>query len=103
MFDIYRLLRGEDNVSNVLPFIKISNSLQDKFENYILGDVNSRFDVLAEKYYSDPSLAKIILLANPHFSNEWSIPDGANIRIPFPKQRVIQEIEEKIINIIDRQ
>jgi len=103
MFDIYKLLRGEDNVSKLFPFIKISNSPQDKYETYILGDVKSRFDVLADKYYSDPSLAKVILLANPQYANEWSIPDASLIRIPFPKQRVLNEIEEKVLNIIEKE
>lgn len=103
MFDIYRLLRDDDNVSRVFPFIKISNSPLDKYETYILGDVSTRFDVLADKYYSDSSLSKIILLANPEYKNEWSIPDGSTIRIPFPKQRVLNEIEDKIINYIDKE
>lgn len=50
---------------------------------------NERLDNLAYKYYNDPALAWVIMCANPDWDNEFEIPAGTVIRIPYPLQRVL--------------
>ena len=45
-------------------------------------------DVLAAKYYNDPSLEWVIMAANPSWSFSFEIPPGTPLRIPFPLSRV---------------
>ncbi len=47
-----------------------------------------RVDNKAQKFYGDPTLSWVIMLANPEWENEWVIPFGTELRIPFPLQRV---------------
>ena len=92
-YDFFKLVREGSRTFN-LPKIKLSPSNSDKFELYVLG--KTRFDILAYKYYGDASLRDFILLGNPEYIDEWSIPDGTKIRIPFPKSRCIEEYERKL-------
>ena len=50
--------------------------------------IGERLDNLSQKYYDDPTLAWIIMAGNPEWENEFDIPFGVTLRIPFPKQRV---------------
>lgn len=68
------------------PTHRISLSSTDILHNLKMGE---RLDNLAYKYYNDPLLSWIILAANPVYDNEFEIPFGVTIRIPFPLQRVL--------------
>lgn len=90
-YDRYYLLRKEGDDMETMPYIKISESPSDKYERW---NINfSRMDVISNKYYGSPFYDFFILMANPEYMNEWEIPDGELIRIPFPIQRVKMEYE----------
>jgi nucleoid-associated protein YgaU len=64
---------------------KIKPSNGDVLHKLKMGE---RIDNLAQKYYKDPTLAWVIACANPEYDNEFEIPIGATVRIPYPLQRV---------------
>ncbi len=88
-FDYFQNQRKNNGQVENIPFPKISKSPTDKFEEYIEG--TTRLDILAQKYYSDATLKYFIQFGNPDIMDIFSIPDGYILRIPFPKERVIQE------------
>lgn len=98
-YDRYYLLRTGDGGMEPMPFIKISEAPSDKYENWKVGF--SRMDILSNKYYGSPFYDFFILMANPKYLNEWEIPDGEIIRIPFPIQRVRIDYKNKLKAKID--
>ncbi len=93
-YDRYYLLRGDGDDIEPTPFIRISESSSDKFEVWKKGF--SKLYMLSQKYYSSPFYDFLILFANPKHMNEWEIPDGEMIRIPFPIERAKGEYEAVI-------
>jgi len=67
------------------PIRKIIPSYTDILHPFKMGE---RLDNIAYKYYKDPLLSWVILAANPNYENEFDIPFGVTIRVPFPLQRV---------------
>jgi len=45
-------------------------------------------DNVSMKYYGDPTVSWVIACANPQWMNEFEIPFGAVIRVPYPLSRV---------------
>ena len=81
--------------SLIVPFIPITNRNTDYFEEYEIGV--TRFDLLSNKYYSTPDYAWVILQANPQYGSlEFLIPDGAEIRIPYPLDIVLEGYDADI-------
>ncbi len=52
-------------------------------------------DQLALKYYNDPELEWVIMAGNPDFLMSFLIPEGTNLTIPFPLERVFRLWGEK--------
>jgi hypothetical protein len=78
----YQILKNDDGTTAAMPFVKLPQNPSDKFEFW-----NSnihRLDKLSLKYYGNPFYDFLILYANNIYLNEFDIPDGALIRIPFP-------------------
>ena len=90
-YDRYEVVKNTDGTIDMLPFVKISESSSDLSEVWVLG--RSRLDKLALKYYNNPFYDFFILYANPQYADQFDIPDGTLIRIPFPIDRVKQEYE----------
>lgn len=67
------------------PIRKILPAAEDIIHTLKMGE---RIDNLAQKYYADPLLAWVIMCANPEWDNEFDIPIGTKVRIPYPLQRV---------------
>jgi len=67
------------------PIKKIIASSSDIIHTLKMGE---RIDNLAQKYYNDPLMGWVIMCANPEWENEFEIPFGSKIRIPYPLQRV---------------
>jgi hypothetical protein len=89
------LVDGTTATLEGMPSIDIDVRGTDK---KIVYDKNlTRLDRLAGDIYEDETLWKIILWANPDFDYEYDIPDGTVIRIPWPKQEVLDEVTKKII------
>jgi len=94
----YARINGE---LNQLPFIQIPENSSDKYIKYIEGSNKTRFDILAQKYYDNPTMGFFILMANPDYMSEHDIPDGTVIRIPFPKERIIQLYDQEMLKIFN--
>jgi hypothetical protein len=90
-YDRYEIMKNTDGTIDFLPFVKISESTSDLTEVWVRG--RSRLDKLALKCYNNPFYDFFILYANPEYIDQFDIPDGAVIRIPFPLDRVKLEYE----------
>lgn len=89
-FNIYNYF----DVDEMIPTIPIASRSTDKFENWVEG--TTTYDMLSYKYYGTSLQGRIIYMGNPEYINEFMIPDGKVIRIPFPFNEVTQELVSKI-------
>lgn len=81
-YDRYDLFRNEGKIEMV-PSVSIPKKSTDYFEIYKLGQ--SRLDIISNNYYGNPNYDWLIMMANPEFgSMEFEIPDGSELRIPYP-------------------
>lgn len=90
-YDRYSILKNGDGTTDSMPFVKLPTNPSDKFEYW--NTEFSRMDKLAQKYYGNPFYDFLILYANPEYVNEFDIPDGTLIRIPFPLPKVKSDYE----------
>jgi len=77
--------RYQNNSLVPQPVKKILPSATDIAHPFKIGE---RIDNLAQKYYSDVTLGWVIMAGNPEYENEFDIPFGVTLRIPYPLQRV---------------
>jgi hypothetical protein len=94
-FNVF-LIDAANNVLNDMPSIDIDTRTTDK--KVVYDKKITRLDRIAGDIYEDESLWKIILWANSEYECEFDIPDGTIIRVPFPKNDVLDEVIKKIIN-----
>jgi hypothetical protein len=99
-YDKYSILRQEDGLPDMMPFIRLPVNATDKYENW--NTDFSRMDKLSQKYYGNPFFDFLILLANPQFVSEFDIPDNALIRIPFPLSTARSDYENIMETIINQ-
>ncbi|MFW6246921.1 MAG: hypothetical protein ACOC22_01965 [bacterium] len=99
-YDKYNILRQENGLTRMMPFIKLPVNSTDKYETW--NPEFSRMDKLSQKYYGNPFFDFLILLANPQFVSEFDIPDDTLIRIPFPLSVAKSDYEEIMENIINQ-
>ena len=99
-YDKYSILRQEDGIPKMMPFVKLPVNPTDKYE--VWNTEFSRLDKLSQKYYGNPFFDFLILLANPQFVSEFDIPDNAHIRIPFPLTVARQDYENLMENKINQ-
>lgn len=93
-YDRYTKFRSNGEVFMV-PFIGIPIRDTDYYESYYVG--KTRFDLLSDKYYGNADYGWLILQANPEYGpNEFSIPDKARIRIPYPLGTVLEGYKQDI-------
>ena len=86
-YDRYTKFRRNGKIMHV-PFIEIPRRNTDLYEYYELG--RTRLDILSYKYYGDANYGWLILQANPEYGyEEFKIPNGAKIRIPYPIETVV--------------
>jgi len=78
----YEILKNSNGTTDVMPFVKLPTNPSDKFEYW--NSMTSRLDKISQKYYGNPFYDYLILYGNNIYLNEFDIPDGALIRIPFP-------------------
>ena len=81
----YEILKNDNGTTDAMPFVNLATNSSDKFEYW--NTEFSRLDKLAQKYYWNPFYDFLILYGNKIYLNEFDIPDGALIRIPFPFQK----------------
>jgi len=81
-FDRYSKFR-DMGTNYIVPFCEIPIATTDRYVTYKKG--KSRLDVISFDIYGSADYDWLILQANPEYgSMEFDIPDGAELRIPFP-------------------
>jgi hypothetical protein len=96
-YNRYELLKQDNGNVIYPPFVRISESASDKYDNWNIGD--SRLDKWSQRYYGNPFYDFLILYANPEYVNEYDIPDNSFIRIPFPLDNARRQYEEGLQKI----
>jgi len=91
----YEKLKNTDGTTDSMPFVNLPTNPSDKFEYWNVGF--SRMDKISQKYYGNPFYDFLILYANNIYLNEFDIPDGALIRVPFPLSKVKADYEAALI------
>ena len=95
-YDRYSKVRRDGKIG-IIPNVVIPNSESDYYEIYKRGE--TRLDNVSYQYYGDANYDWLIMLANPQYgSMEFSIPDGSEIRIPYPLSNAIQFYNNAIDN-----
>lgn len=95
-FDRYLQVRS-GNGFNILPFGEIPKSKTDIYEVFIKGKM--RLDQISSQYYDSPDYAWLILQANPQYGSlEYNIPDGVELRIPYPLNSALSAYQNSIDN-----
>ena len=93
-YDRYSKFRNNGSFSMV-PFIAIPIRDTDFYESFYVG--KTRLDLLSDKYDNNPDYGWLILQANPQYgANEFSIPDKATLRIPYPLGTVLEGYKSDI-------
>ena len=93
-YDRYKRFRVNGNVY-FPPLVKIYPKASDYFETYIKG--STRLDNLSYEYYGDPGYDWLILMANPELpALEYQIPNGVEIRIPYPLDMTLENLNRQI-------
>lgn len=81
----------------VVPYITIPSKSTDK--RYIYKVSQSRLDKVSQQYYGTPYFGWLILAANPIWGGqEWNIPDGTILTIPFPLVASLQDYKTELNN-----
>ena len=93
-FDRYSQFRSGNEI-NVVPFGEIPKSKSDIYEIYRKG--GKRLDQISSQYYDSPDYAWLILQANPQYGSlEYNIPDGVDLRIPYPLNNALNAYHSSI-------
>lgn len=86
------LINGNQTVS---PYITIPIKTTDKRYIYRVGQ--SRLDKISQQFYGSPTFGWLIMMANPTFGGqEWNIPDGTVLSIPFPLINSLQDYKSEL-------
>lgn len=97
--DYYYLLRTNDSLKD-MPAIQIEHRDTDK--SILYNKQKNRLDNIAGNVYKDETYWRLILWANPEYFMEFDIPDNTVIRVPWPFQDVLTEIDKKVVLRRDR-
>jgi len=95
----YELLKTNDKLKN-MPAIQIEHRPTDKSVTY--NKQKNRLDNIAGNVYNDETYWRLILWANEEYFMEYDIPDNTVIRVPWPFQDVLTEVDTKIVSKRDR-
>ena len=81
----------------VVPYIALPSKSTDK--RYIFKVAQSRLDKVSQQYYGSPTFGWLILMANPQYGGqEWNIPDGSILTIPYPLVTSLQDYKSQLNN-----
>jgi|TARA_B100001778_G_C18533517_1_gene604795 hypothetical protein len=79
----------------IVPQVKIPAKSSDRKINYRVG--KTRLDKLSQQFYDSPYYGWLIMQANPSYGGqEWNIPDGAIITVPFPLMQSLQDYKTNL-------
>lgn len=88
------LINGDQTI---VPYINLPSKTTDKRHIYKVSQ--SRLDKISQQYYGTPTFGWLILLSNPKFGGEeWNIPDGSILTIPFPLLTSLQDYKNELEN-----
>jgi hypothetical protein len=88
------LINGEQTV---VPYVNLPSKTTDKRYIYKVGQ--SRMDKISQQYYGTPTFGWLILASNSIYGGEeWNIPDGAILTIPFPLVASLQDYKNELNN-----
>ena len=93
-YNFYSPLQDNDSLKNMPP-IKITKRDTDKSITY--NSQLNRLDTIAGNIYNDETLWRLILWANEQYFMEFDIPNNTVIRVPYPLQDVLTEVQTSII------
>ena len=80
-----------------VPFVLLNPKPSDK--NYIYKVAQSILDKISQQYYNSPYFGWLIMVANPKYGGqEWNIPDGTILKIPFPLITSLQDYKNAVEN-----
>lgn len=97
-YDRYGKFR-ENGTIRLVPFVKIPKKDTDIIITYEKG--KTRLDIESYRYYNNPNYGWLILMANPSLgSMEFSIPDNAPVRIPYPLNSTLSQYQTALDNYI---
>jgi hypothetical protein len=86
------LVNGQQTV---VPYVKLTLKTTDR--TYIFKQGQSRMDKVSQQFYNSPFFGWLIMMANPQFSsNEFNIPDGTVLTIPFPLLASLQDYKSAL-------
>jgi len=95
-FDRYSQFRVGNEIKLVY-FGEIPKKTTDIIEYYKKGI--TRLDQLSYQYYNSPDYGWLILQANPQYGAlEFNIPDGSELRIPYPLNTSLSDYQKSIEN-----
>lgn len=92
-YNRYAILINNDGTTDLMPFVLLPVNQSDKYETW--NTEFSRLDKLSQKYYGNPFYDFLILYANGYM-NEFDIPDGQLIRVPFPLAKAKSDYESAL-------
>ena len=86
-----------DGQQTVVTYVSLPSKSTDKQYIYVVGQ--SRLDKVSQQYYGSPTFGWLILIANPIYGgNEFDIPDGSILTIPFPLVASLQDYKTQLNN-----
>ena len=86
-----------DGQQTVVPYITLPTNSTDKRYIYKVGQ--SRMDKVSQQYYGSATFGWLIMQGNPTYGGqEWNIPDGAILTIPFPLVASLQDYKNQLDN-----
>jgi len=86
-----------NGLQTIVPYINLPSKTTDK--RHIYKVAQSRLDKISQQYYGSPTFGWLILMANPKYGGEeWNIPDGSVLTIPFPLLASLQDYKNELEN-----
>lgn len=93
-FDRYSFFRNGNKI-DIVSFGEIPEKETDKFYIYKKGE--TRLDRVSYEFYGSTSYAWLILQANAKYGSlEFNIPDGTELRIPYPLNISLSDYQKSI-------
>ena len=81
----------------IVPYITLPSKTTDK--RYIFKSGLSRLDKISQQYYGSPGFGWLIMMSNPNYGgDEFNIPDGTILTIPFPLVSSLQDYKNELNN-----
>lgn len=93
-YDRYNGFRRDSVVKNI-PSVKLTPKTSDFFEIYERG--KTKLNNISYEYYGDSNYDWLIMLANPQYGGlEFNIPNGSELRIPYPLDISLEDYQNQI-------